>query len=84
MKKISTLVLFIGFSSFVFGQQGNSFSKSFDSNKQPSETTAGEDPGGDGLGGGDAAPIDDYIPLLVAAGIGMAVYFGRKKYVLTK
>ncbi len=33
---------------------------------------------------GDPAPIDDYIPLLAAAGVGMAIYFGRKKYSLEK
>lgn len=33
---------------------------------------------------GDPAPIDDYLPLLAIAGAGMALYFGRKKYILTK
>ncbi|MGA9211882.1 hypothetical protein [Kaistella sp.] len=31
---------------------------------------------------GDGAPIDDYLPLLAVLGIGMVVYFGKKKYVL--
>ncbi|MCZ2084105.1 MAG: hypothetical protein LC112_07505 [Flavobacteriales bacterium] len=85
MKKISTLILFIGLSTFVFGQKGNSFSKSYNTNnQQPVDDQADGDPGGGGLGGEDPVPIDDYIPLLAAAGLGMAVYFGRKKYLLTK
>ncbi len=79
MKKISTMILIAGLSSFVFAQKGNAFSDSFNNNKNPSEQNADGDPPTDGTGGTDA-PIDDYIPLLAAAGLGMAVYFGRKKY----
>lgn len=84
MKKISTLILFAGLTSFVFAQKGNSFSDSYNSNNQRPADTTGEDPGGGGLGGNDPVPIDDYLPLLAAAGVGMAVYFGRKKYILIK
>lgn len=86
MKKISTIILIAGLSSFVFAQKGNSYSKSFDSNKHGQNEDAPQDgPGTGGTGGtDDPVPIDDYIPVLVAAGLGMAVYFGRKKYILTK
>ncbi len=87
MKKISTVLMVAGLTSFVFAQKGNAFSDSFNSNNQtPAGEAAAEGPGGGGLGGSDpeAAPIDDYIPLLAAAGVGLAVYFGRKKYMLTK
>ena len=83
MKKISTIILIAGLSSFVFAQKGNSFSESYD-NRGANQQNAGEEPPTDGTGGDDAAPIDDYIPLLAAAGVGMAVYFGRRKYMLTK
>ena len=77
-------MLIAGFSSFVFAQQGNAFSKSYNSNKPQAEEPIG-DPGGGGAGGTDApAPIDDYIPALAVVGLGLAVYFGRKKYILTK
>ena len=84
MKKIIAIMLIVGLSTSAFGQEGNAFSKSFNSNKQPEEQNA--DPGGGGdTGGGDPpAPIDDYIPALAAVGLCMAVYFGRKKYILTK
>lgn len=84
MKKISTIILIAGLSSFVFAQKGNAFSDSYNNNKNPSGQNAeGDGPPTDGTGGTDT-PIDDYIPLLAAAGVGMAVYFGRKKYLLTK
>ena len=85
MKKISTLIIFAGLTSFVFGQKGNSFSDSYNNNNQRSSEVNADPGGGGGTEGGDnPAPIDDYIPLLAAAGLGMAVYFGRKKYMLTK
>ena len=79
MKKISTIMLIAGLSSFVFAQKGNSFSNSYNA---PVEDAEADNPGGGGAGGTDL-PIDDYIPVLATAGLGMAVYFGRKKYILT-
>jgi hypothetical protein len=85
MKKISTIVLIAGLSSFVFAQKGNVFSKSHANNNQPQTEELGEGtPGDGGLDGGDPSPIDDYIPLLAAAGLGMAVYFGRKKLAMNR
>ncbi|MDQ0478191.1 hypothetical protein [Chryseobacterium sp. MDT2-18] len=83
MKKISTILLITALSGFVFAQKGNAFSKSFDSNNRPADE-ANADPGSGGADGADPAPIDDYLPLLAIAGAGMALYFGRKKYILTK
>ena len=83
MKKISTIILIAGLSSFVFAQKGNAFSDSYNNNNRGADQeNAAGDPPTDGTGGTDT-PIDDYIPLLAAAGLGMAVYFGRKKYILT-
>ena len=85
MKKISTVLMIAGLTSFVFAQKGNSFSDSYNKNNQaPAVDHKAGDPGGGGLGGDDPVPIDDYLPLLAAAGIGMAVYFGRKKYSIVK
>ncbi|MGA9213329.1 hypothetical protein [Kaistella sp.] len=85
MKKISIILVAVLLSSSVFAQEGNSFSRSFNNANHPAEEDPAGDPGGDGdIGGDDSAPIDDYIPLLALAGVGMAVYFGRKKYVLAK
>ena len=76
-------MLIAGLSSFVFAQKGNSFSNSYNSNNHaPVEDAEADNPGGGGAGGTDL-PIDDYIPVLATAGLGMAVYFGRKKYILT-
>ena len=85
MKKISTILLIAGLSSFVFAQKGNVFSKSYNSNNGQTEQGLGDPGGGGGTSGGDApSPIDDYIPALAVVGLGMAVYFGRKKFVTTK
>lgn len=82
MKKIIAIVLIAGFSTSAFSQEGNAFSRSFNNNKQQTEQL--DDPGsGGGTEGGDPAPIDDYIPALAAVGLGMAVYFGRKKLIIT-
>lgn len=42
-----------------------------------------DSPGDGGLGGDDpaAAPIDDYVPLLVVAALGMAVWYARRPQV---
>ena len=81
MKKILTIVV-VFFTTYAFSQKESKdytfFEKSNNSAPSGDEMTAvPAEPG-------DPAPIDDYIPLLAAAGLGMAVYFGRKKYMLTK
>lgn len=83
MKKISTIILIAGLSSFVFAQKGNSFAQSFENSRAANSQQERDEPPTDGTGGTDA-PIDNYIPFLALAGVGMAVYFGRKKYLLTK
>lgn len=87
MKKILLALLF---SQFMWAQKAynpneNIFNKSENQNTPEYEVEA--DPGGTGGIGGldpEPVPIDDYIPALVAVGMGMAVYFGRKKYELIK
>lgn len=73
-----------GLVSFAYGQEGNVFAKSYGAKNQQAPAAAEADPGGGGAGGDDPVPIDDYIPALAAVGVGMAVYFGRKKLVLQK
>ena len=85
MKKLITIILMAGLVSFAYGQEGNVFAKSYGAKNQQAPAAAEVDPGGGGdVGGGDPAPIDDYLPVLAAVGAGMAVYFGRKKLVLQK
>ncbi|WP_027377379.1 hypothetical protein [Kaistella palustris] len=80
MKKLFTILLVTGLISATYAQEGNVFTRSYNAKNQQA-VTAEDDPGGDGdNGGGDAAPIDDYLPLLAIAGVGMAVYFSRKKF----
>ena len=84
MKKIIIALLF---SQFMWAQEAynpndNVFKKSENQTAQADQNEA--DPGGGGLGGTDGAPIDNYIPALAVLGLGMAVYFGRKKVELVK
>ena len=82
MKKIIIALLF---SQLMWAQQAyntndNVFNQSQNQNQDQGQTDA--DPGvGGGIGGEDPVPIDDYIPALAVIGLGMAVYFGRKKVV---
>ena len=85
MKKILIALLF---SQLMWAQEAytpndNVFNKSqTQQNMQADENAA--DPGSGGLGGTDTSPIDDYIPALVVVGLGMAVYFSKKKYSVVK
>lgn len=79
MKKIAMIVVVL-FTTYAFGQKASKDYTFFDKaprTEQAPETS--EVPGAPG-----DAPIDDYIPALAAVGLGMAVYFGRKKLVLQK
>ena len=85
MKKIIIALLFsqLMWAQEAYNPNDNVFNKSqAQQNTQADENAA--DPGANGLGGTDTAPINDYIPVLAVIGAGMAVYFGRKKMVLGK
>ena len=78
MNKI-TIVLALLISMVAFGQKSSEEYKFFENSnndtENPNETAkTPSEPG-------DPVPIDDYIPALAVIGLGMAVYFGRKKVV---
>lgn len=86
MKKIIIALLF---SQFMWAQKAydpneNVFNKSEQSQNSPSNQVEADPGQGGGIGGNDPVPIDDYIPALAVVALGMAVYFGRKKYNLAK
>ena len=79
MKKVIMIVVVL-FTTYGYSQKASKdysfFDKSQQQEEDPATGAAPAEPGD--------APIDDYIPALAAVGLGMAVYFGRKKYILTK
>ena len=79
MKKIAMIVVVL-FTTYAFGQKASKDYTFFDKAPREQAPETGEVPAEPG----DPAPIDDYLPVLAAVGVGMAVYFGRKKPVLQK
>lgn len=79
MKKILTIVVVLC-TTYAFSQKQSKDYTFFEKSNNSAEDQMAEVPAEPG----DPAPIDDYLPLLAAAGLGIAVYFGRKKYILTK
>jgi len=77
MKKIS-IVLTIALGGFMLAQSGNVFADSENNLYEEEEmiyqthapTTPGDDP---------AAPIDEYLPVLMVAGAAMALYAARRR-----
>lgn len=80
MKKIMMIVVVL-FTTYAFSQKASKdytfFNKSGQEEAPSAEGDVPSEPG-------DPAPIDDYIPALAVVGLGMAVYFGRKKLSVTK
>ncbi|MCE3076885.1 hypothetical protein [Chryseobacterium gwangjuense] len=72
MKKI-IIIGSVVFSGLVFAQQSDN-PYVYD---EPSQTTEVEKSPGDP--GDPPAPIDDYIPLLMAAAVGMVIVFAKRK-----
>lgn len=79
MKKIIVLVVVL-FSTYTFSQKASSEYRFFSGSRQAEDSEPEEVPSEPG----DPAPIDDYIPVLVAAGLGLAVYYGRSKFAVQK
>lgn len=81
MKKYITTAAVVLLSVSCLAQSDTRF---YDSEGSYKERQAAVDPGtGGGIDGEDpqAAPIDDHLPLLLLAGMAMAVYYARKKKV---
>ena len=84
MKKFFTITALVLCTGLITAQSDSRF---YDTEGSYKERQAAGDPGtGGGIGGEDPqpAPIDDYLPLLLIAGITMAVYYARKKQVKTE
>lgn len=75
------MIVVVLFTTYAFSQKTSKEYTFFNKSQQDAPSAEGD--GTDPAEPGDPAPIDDYLPLLAAAGVGMAVYFGRKKYLLT-
>ena len=72
MKKIfiaSTIFL----STLAFSIEGNRYV--YEDTSAAQDTTAGDTP----AGSGDPVPVNQYIPVLVLAAVGLAAYYGREK-----
>lgn len=82
MKKIILLIVFAVTTS-AYSQKSTEDYKFFE---EPTQNDGTEDAGDDfpGTPGGEQAPIDNYIPALAVVGLGMAIYFGRKKMTFSK
>ncbi len=71
-------------STSAFSQNTTSKEYNFFDEKKAS-TAAGDEASKAPSAPGDlATPIDDYIPALAVVGLGMAIYFSRKKYSVVK
>ena len=78
MKKI-TLLLTMGLGGMLLAQSGNVFADSENNLYEEEEVmyqTNATEPGGPG---DPAAPIDDYLPVLMVAGLGLAAWYARRK-----
>lgn len=83
MKKFFTVTGLVLCSALIHAQSESRF---YDTEGSYKERQTAVDPGtGGGIGGEDPppAPIDDYLPALLAAGITMAAYYARKKQMST-
>lgn len=81
MKKI-TLLLTMGLGSMLLAQSGNVFADSENNLYEEEEVmyqTNATEPGGPG---DPAAPIDDYLPVLMVAGVVIALYAVRQRQAL--
>ncbi len=82
MKKI-TLLLTMGLGSMLLAQSGNVFADSENNLYEEEEVmyqTNATEPGGPG---DPAAPIDDYLPVLMVAGVAVALYAARRRQAMT-
>lgn len=73
MKKIF-IISTVFLSGLAFSQSGNRYVYEEDSSMEKADNEFPSAPV-------DPAPIDDYIPVLVLAAVGIAAFYGRKKRV---
>ncbi len=79
MKKIITLITVWALTAYGHAQSSDRF---YDSESDYKQQVEARDPGTDGpINGPDepAAPIDDYLPLLLAAGLGMVAWVAHRQ-----
>lgn len=81
MKNLLIILCFLTVSANAYAQSDARFYDTEDNYKKGVEVA--NSPGDGGLGGDDPepAPIDDYLPLLVVAALGMAVWYARRPQV---
>ncbi|ACU06793.1 hypothetical protein FIC_00326 [Flavobacteriaceae bacterium 3519-10] len=77
MKKLITIIGVLAFTGIAQAQSESWF---YNSEGEYKAQVEARDPG-DAPGGDDPlpAPIDDYIPMLLIAGLGMAAFYARKR-----
>jgi len=78
MKKIWTCLSIAACTTLGYAQGSERF---YDSEQDYKQQVEARDPGSGGLEGDDApaAPIDSYLPFLLAAGLGLAAWYARRK-----
>jgi len=81
MKNLLIILCFLMVSANAYAQSDARFYDTEGEYKKGVEVA--NSPGDGGLGGDDnpPAPIDDYLPLLVVAALGMAVWYARRPQV---
>ncbi|AYO56908.1 hypothetical protein CO230_01430 [Chryseobacterium sp. 6424] len=81
MKKWITLLGLVTFTGWSLAQSDNRFYTSEKAyNAQMENQMESQDPGGGGpITGDDPVPIDGGVPLLLAAGLGMAIWYARQR-----
>lgn len=81
MKNLLIILCFLMVSANTYAQSDARFYDTEGEYKKGVEVA--NSPGDGGLGGDDPAPapIDDYLPLLVVAALGMAVWYARRPQV---
>ena len=84
MKRILILILFSFFSTVVAQESANRFKEgedeaTYQKANLPDNSSLGDQPQPGPGNPGDTVPIDDYIPLLVIAAVGIIIYQTQKK-----
>ena len=81
MKKLITIIGVLAFTGIAQAQSDSRFYNSEGEYKANVEAQSPGDGGGVLDGDDPAAPIDDYIPVLLVAGLGIAAWYARQRQV---